>query len=99
MKTRELVIPDAAQEDPKSIEMIRAWIAKEDLHCALNIGVWGEKEVISWGLFISDVARHVSDALSKGDRYKRHQILEKIRSVFNDELDEPTQETVGSFIE
>jgi hypothetical protein len=99
MKKRELVIPDAAQEDPKSIEMIRAWIAKEDLHCALNIGVWGDKEVVSWGLFMSDVAQHVSDALARGDRDKRQQILEEIRKVFNDELDEPSQQAVGSFIE
>jgi hypothetical protein len=65
----------------------------------LNIGVWGEKEVISWGLFISDVARHVSDALSKGDRMQAQAVLDDIRAAFEREMEEPTSPATGSFIE
>jgi hypothetical protein len=95
----ELPVPPAAQRDKKSQEMIRAWVAEEGLHCSLNIGVWGDREGTAWGILLSDVARHVSDAISKGDRTKREAILAEIQAAFEREMEKPTSPTEGSFIE
>ena len=96
---RELLSPPSAQSDPKSREMLRAWVAHEGLHCSLNIGTWGEKEEIGWGVLLSDAARHVADALFKEKGIKQSQTLREIQRVFNDELDGPTADTQGEFIQ
>ncbi len=55
----ELVVPDAAKEDPKSFELIRIWIANKGQPVALR-NVW--KDPASWGLMLCDLARHVANA-------------------------------------
>ncbi len=98
-KKRELLIPPSAQSDPNSREMIRAWIAHEGLHCSLDVGSWGDKEKIGWGVLLSDVARHVADALFKQKGIKQAETLREIQSVFNGELEEPSAETSGEFVQ
>jgi len=95
----DLPIPPVAQRDKNSREVIRAWVAEEGLHCSLNVGLWGDREGTAWGILLSDVARHVTDAIGKGDRSKREQILADIRAAFEREMEEPTSPTEGSFIE
>jgi hypothetical protein len=36
----ELLIPPAAEEDPKALEVIRVWVAKGGQHVSLNPLVW-----------------------------------------------------------
>jgi hypothetical protein len=95
---RELVVPPAAEKDPNSREMIRAWIADKALHCSLNVGTWAEREAIGWGILLSDVARHVADALEKSEGKDKGQFLDEVKRVFNDELEAPSAETEGSFV-
>ena len=95
----EVLGPPAAQRDKKSREMIRAWVAEEGLHCSLSIGSWGEHEGTAWGILLSDVARHVSNAIGKGDRSKREAILAEIQTAFEREMEKPTSPAEGSFIE
>jgi hypothetical protein len=95
----ELPIPPIAQRDKNSREMIRAWVADEGLHCSLNVGLSGDGEGTAWGIVLSDVARHVSDAIGKGDRGKRESILAEIQAAFEREMEKPTSLTKGSFIE
>jgi Domain of unknown function (DUF5076) len=78
--------------------MIRAWIANKGLHCALNVGTWREKETVGWGILLSDVARHIADALEKDQGQDRVQALKVIRDVFNDELNAPTADVAGDFV-
>ncbi|MGH9509410.1 MAG: DUF5076 domain-containing protein [Terriglobales bacterium] len=98
-KKQELLIPPLASSDPKAREMLRAWIAHEGLHCSLNVGSWGDKEEIGWGILLSDAARHVADALFREKGVKQVDTLREIRRVFNDELDDPTSETKGEFVQ
>lgn len=94
----ELKIPPSAMSDGRACELIRAWAAHGGLHCSLNPGVWPEdKAAIAWGVLLSDVARHVADALSKTYGLEKQETLAGIRSVFNKELDRPTAETTGDF--
>ncbi len=43
----ELLIPPAAEEDPKALEVIRVWVAKGGQHVSLNPLVW--KDPQAWG--------------------------------------------------
>ena len=98
-RLHELPIPAAAIEDGRSREMIRAWIANKGLHVTINLGTWREDEAIAWGILLSDVARHVSDALEKQEGTPAAVTLSAIRKSFNYEVDRPTSETQGGFVE
>ena len=94
----ELPIPPAAKSDKKAREVVRAWVADNDLHCSLEVGSWGDKERLAWGILLTDVVRHVANALAEKGLDKEETIRE-IRQVFNTELDSPTAEASGSSID
>lgn len=98
-KLRELPVPPAAHQDQRSTEVVRAWVANQGLHCSLNIGLWQMKETTVWGILLSDVARHIADALHKRDGIERALVLAEIAEHFNQELDRPTAPTQGGFVE
>jgi hypothetical protein len=89
----ELPVPAAAKRSADSVEIIRAWIAEEGLHCSLSIGNWPENESIGWGILLSDVVRHVADALRKEQGIEQAETIRQIRITLNKELDHPTAET------
>ncbi len=99
MPKRELTIPPDAQTAADATEIIRAWIANKGLHCSLLTDTWGDDEAIFWGILLSDVARHVASAIQKTHGTAPQQTLEIIREHFNSELDSPTAEVGGSFVE
>jgi hypothetical protein len=98
----QLPVPGAAIADPKSAEMIRAWIAKQGLHCSLNIGVWGADSGVderkAWGILLADVARHVANALAT-EGVAQADSVALIRDSFLGELDSPTSGASGDFVE
>jgi len=75
---KELIVPPAAQEDDKSVEMLRVWIAQKGLHCSLNIGMYEEAKRVNeekaWGIILADAAKHIADALeiSYNKKLRRH---------------------------
>lgn len=96
----ELIIPPIARKDKNAREMVRAWIAKEGLHCTVNALTWPEeRECIGWGILLSDLCRHVADALHKHSGRDKKSAIEEIRRTFNEELESPTAETSGDFAE
>lgn len=96
---RELAAPPGAETDEKAVELIRAWAAHGGLQCSLNVGAWtGEQAAIAWGILLSDVARHVTDALYKSKKMDKKSTLERMRKAFNDEIDKPTAEAKGDFV-
>ncbi|HVP43381.1 MAG TPA: DUF5076 domain-containing protein [Terriglobales bacterium] len=97
-KPKELSIPPHVFTDPKSREMLRAWVANEGLHCTLNVGTWGDREAIGWGILLSDAARHIADAVYKERGVDRQVTLQEIRRCFNEELAEPSSPTEGEFV-
>ena len=93
---RELCIPPKALEDPKSAEMLRAWIACGGLHCTVNIATW--KDASNWGIVLADVAGHVANATEEAEGTPHRETLDRIRLLFNTELDNPTDEPSGGFV-
>jgi len=94
-----LDIPPGAKSDKQASELIRAWAAHGGLQCSLNVDAWsGDRTTIGWGILLSDIARHVSNALYEGHQLDRAQTLAQIQKVFNSELESPTADANGNFV-
>jgi Domain of unknown function (DUF5076) len=96
-------IPDAALRDEKAVEILRVWVAEEGLHCSLKIGMYEAMNIPeehAWGTILADAARHVADALrSMRPGLHEEAALRMIRATFNAELDSPTSDTRGEFVD
>lgn len=93
---QELTIPPKALDAPDSVEMLRAWVAAGGLHCTLLTGTW--KDAGNWGILLADVARHVANATEEADGTPRNETLDRIKLLFNTELNHPTDQPVGGFL-
>lgn len=91
----QLAIPAAASRDPRSLEVLRVWIADGDQHVALAFGMW--EEPAAWGVLLADLARHIAEAHAQQDEnVDVEDFLEQIRSGLEAELDGPTDEISGN---
>jgi hypothetical protein len=94
-----LQIPPGIASDKNACELVRAWAAHGGLQCSLNVNAWKDDQAqIRWGILLSDIARHVADALYQSKHADKHQTLSEIRAVFNSELNDPSAETQGKFV-
>jgi hypothetical protein len=93
----ELPVPPSAQSDKDARELIRAWAAHKGLHCSLNVDNWGDNERIAWGVLLTDIVRHVADALHEQKGWDKTETVWEIKRVFNAELDSPTAQSTGKF--
>ena len=95
----ELSVPSGALKDKKACELLRAWVAQGGLQCSLNIGAWDDEHaVIGWGILLTDVVRHVANALHESKNWNEDETINKIRAVFNAELNSPTADAKGKFV-
>ena len=94
--SNELAIPANVHSDKGARELIRAWIANNGLVCALSVDNFGDSERTTWGILLTDVARHVADALYQAKGWDKAETMKEIRRVFNAELDAPTAEPSGN---
>ena len=97
---RTLVVPPAAQRDENAVQMLSAWIAEKQLHCALNIGMWqedGRPEVPAWGILLADVIRHIANAMRDEYGMEVHKTIDGVVDALNKELENPTSKTKGGF--
>ena len=95
----ELQMPPTVQGDKNAHELVRAWVAHGGLHCSINALAWpDDHSSIGWGILLSDICRHVADALNKERGVGKDSVIQQIRTVFNDELDSPTAEPKGDFV-
>ena len=98
-KQKPIPIPPGIAGDPEACEMLRAWVAHQGLHCSVSLGQWGERETIGWGVLLSDVARHVANALHQQSGADPERALEEIREAFNQELDSSPPEMSGGMVQ
>lgn len=103
MKLNERPIPEAALRDEDAVEMLRVWIAEKKLHCSMKVGMYRETmnipEEKAWGVILADVARHVANALESGYSTNAAESLKKILESFVNELDTPSSEIKGDFVQ
>jgi hypothetical protein len=81
-----LVIPPTALEQG-GVEVLRAAIVDGGLHISLR-RAFDDPE--AWGMLIADIARHVARIYATEGKFPEEQTLERIRALFNAEMDSPT---------
>jgi hypothetical protein len=81
-----LHVPPAALE-LGGVEVLRAVIIEGGLHISLR-RAFDDPE--AWGMVIADIARHVARIYATEDKFNEGETLERIRSLFNAEMDSST---------
>jgi hypothetical protein len=99
----ERPVPEAALRDKNAVEMLRVWIAEQQLHCSIKVGMYQETMNIpeghAWGVILSDVTRHVAMALEAAYAADCSKVIDEIRDSYLRELAVPGSKTVGEFVE
>ena len=85
----ELTAPPAIAGNPEAVELVRAWIVNNGLQCTLNVGGFGESELATWGLILSDIARHVAGAHQQMNGSDATENLKIIAANFHTEMETP----------
>jgi hypothetical protein len=98
----ERPIPEAALQDPNSLEMLRVWVAGGQLHCSLKVGMYrdgmGIDEEVAWGTILADAARHIAKALQGDGNLNEAESLTRLVAKFNEEVSVPSSELKGGFV-
>jgi len=104
----QLRIPEAAGKDPRSLELLRVWIADQDQHVSLRVGVW--EDPFAWGLVLADLAGHIANTYVQQQGSQKHgqqgkkkmsraEVLERIVDGFDAEMAGDSDESVGEVVE
>jgi Domain of unknown function (DUF5076) len=100
----ELKQPPATSEDEDATEMIRAWIAKGDLHVSLRLGMWQDlqnsdiDERDAWGELLADLTRHIANGMMKEHGWDYDSTRDRIRTAFLKWYDDKSANTKGDFL-
>jgi Domain of unknown function (DUF5076) len=90
----ELSIPEAAKNDPESLEVLRVWVANKGQHVSLRVGTW--KDPFAWGILLADLARHLGNAYEQEQGLDSGETLKRIIAGMNAEMNSPTDIPTGS---
>ena len=89
----ELLIPPAAEEDPKALEVIRVWVAKGGQTCEPQSSRL--EGSASLGNRAGDLAGHVANAYEQALGLNRTETMRKITDLLVAELTNPTDNARG----
>jgi hypothetical protein len=81
-----LIIPPDALERG-GVEVLRAAIVDGGLHVSLRRAF---DDPDAWGMLLADVARHVGRIYAKEQSMREDEVVDRVRAMFERELDEPT---------
>ena|SRR6185436_9216155 len=88
-----LPIPASALEDARGVEILRVWAAAGKQHVSLATGLW--KDPASWGIMLTDLARHVARAYEQNGGMRCEEALRRIRVGLDAEWGSPTDSPSG----
>ncbi len=89
-----LHIPPSALE-AGGIEVLRAAIVDGSLHASLR-RAFDDPE--AWGMLLADVTRHVARIYATEDKFREDETIERIRALYEAEMDAPTDPGTTSAI-
>ena len=89
----QLLIPEAAQSDAKSFDLLRVWVAHNDQHVSLRTGVWDDPA--AWGLMLADLAKHIVSSYGQHVPLDRLNTLKRLKAAFDVELQSSMNATSG----
>ena len=70
-------------------EVLRAVVVEGALHVALRRAF---EDPEAWGMVIADITRHVARIYATEDKFPEDETVERIRALFNAEIDSPTSQ-------
>lgn len=97
-KMRELPIPPDAEPNDRTMEIFRGWIVDNKLQCSLAPWVWKDTPEV-WGILLADVVHHLCNALEKETNLSRAELFRIITKKLFSELESPSAEHEGDFLE
>ncbi len=89
----QLRVPEPARTDPKSFELLRVWVAHQDQHITLRVGVW--EDPTDWGVMLADLARHIANAFENAENRDPVKVLERIQAGFEMGIKSPGDSIQG----
>jgi hypothetical protein len=89
-----LHVPPAALEQG-GVEVLRAVIIDGALHVSLRRAF---DDAEAWGMLIADVTRHIARIYAKESPLSEDQVIERVRSIYDAEMDSPSDPGTTSAI-
>ena len=89
-----LHVPPAAM-DQGGVEVLRAVIVDGALHVSLR-RAFDDPE--AWGMLIADIPRHVARIYATEDKFREEETIERVRALYDAEMDAPTDPGTTSAI-
>jgi hypothetical protein len=77
------------------VEVLRAVIVDGDLHVSLR-RAFDDPE--PWGMLLADVTRHVARVYATESKLTQDQVLERVRAIYESEMERPTDSGTTSAI-
>lgn len=105
MPIRELRIPPETEGDPDATEMIRVWLAHDQLHVSLLLGMWEDAddsevdEREAWGTLLSDVAKHIANGMLQSHTWPEADTLAKIKKAFLENIEYLERKVTGGYVD
>ena len=89
---KEPPVFDALQIPPTvlergGVEVLRAVIVDGDLHVSLRRAF---DDPDPWGMLIADVTRHIARIYATESKLTQDQVIERVRSIYESEMERPT---------
>lgn len=73
--------------DRGGVEVLRAVIVDGDLHVSLRRAF---DDPDPWGMLIADVTRHVARIYATESKLTQDQVIDRVRTIYEAEMDRPT---------
>ena len=77
-------VPAALEGEAQAVELLRAWVVGQELHCSLSADACPDAD--TWGVILADLARYVARALKEQDGKEEAATLQAVRAAFEAEL-------------
>ena len=100
---RELPKPPEIEGDLDATEMIRIWLAHNELCVSLLLGMWQDAadsevdECDAWGELLSDVVKHISNGLQQSHSWDKAETASRIRDSLLHNLQRTDGVVEGSY--
>jgi hypothetical protein len=80
----ELPAPPEVAGDAEAVEVLRAWVVRQTLHCALQADAFSEPR--DWGVVLADLVQHIARAVRQQENVPAEQTIRRILDVLGEEL-------------
>lgn len=102
---RPLEIPPETEGDDRATEVIRIWLAHNDLHVSMLLGMWHDAEDCevderdAWGQLLADLTRHIANGMMKEYGWDYDATRDRIKRAFLSGFDDKVGDITGDFQE